>query len=318
MTVRVLCVGECMVELTHLDPGTLRLGFAGDTYNTAVYVARVARELALDADVGYLTGVGTDDFSAAMRAAWLADGVLDRSLIVPDHIPGLYAVRTAPDGERSFTYWRRESAARALFADDAWCADLDADLVHLSGITMQLVSPTAREALVGRLAELRRAGARVSFDTNYRPSGWASAHEAGAAMAQICAVADIVLASREDEEQLHGRTPVEASIARLEALGAGEVVLRDGPEGAYVSAGGGVRHVPPRRVDRVLDTTAAGDAFAGGYLAARLANEPAESAAALGNAVAAAVIQQPGAITPPEIRLVEPEQVRREIDVTTP
>jgi 2-dehydro-3-deoxygluconokinase len=137
-------------------------------------------------------------------------------------------------------------------------------------------------------------------------------------MAQICAVADIVLASREDEEQLHGRTPVEASIARLEALGAREVVLRDGPDGAYVSAGGGVRHVPPRRVDRVLDTTAAGDAFAGGYLAARLANEPAESAAAIGNAVAAAVIQQPGAITPPEIRLVEPEQVRREIDVTTP
>ena len=317
MTTRVLCVGECMVELTHVDDQTLRLGFAGDTYNTAVYLARVAGELGLDVEVGYLTGLGADDYSRAMREAWGAEGVRDRSLTVPDRIPGLYAVRTAADGERSFTYWRNESAARALFADTAWCAQLGGDLIHLSGITLQLASPPAREALVARLRELRAGGTRVSFDTNYRASGWTSAHEAAAAMAQICAIADMVLASREDEEQLHGSRSPQESIHGLETLGVREAVLRDGAHGAYVGGGDSVEHVPATRVDRVLDTTAAGDAFAGGYLAARLAQASAASAAALGNAVAAVVIQQPGAIAPPEIRLLEPGQARRSSDVTT-
>jgi len=97
---RVLCVGECMIELTHLDPRTLRLGFAGDTYNTAVYLRRVASELGLEAEVGYLTGLGNDEYSDAIRAEWRDEGIVDRSLLVEARLPGLYAIRTAENGER--------------------------------------------------------------------------------------------------------------------------------------------------------------------------------------------------------------------------
>src|SRR5919197_4922036 len=70
---RVLCVGECMLELTHTGERTLRLDFAGDTYNTAVYLRRVATELGVEAEVGYLTGLGVDPYSRAMRDAWRAE-----------------------------------------------------------------------------------------------------------------------------------------------------------------------------------------------------------------------------------------------------
>jgi 2-dehydro-3-deoxygluconokinase len=295
-----------MLELRHLDARTLRLGFAGDTYNTAVYLRRVAAELGLELDVGYLTGVGDDDYSAAMREAWRLEGISDNSVELPGQTPGLYAIRVTPSGERHFTYWRRHSAASRLFATGDWCRRLEGDLVHLSGITLQLMTRRTRDMLAARLVQLRDGGTLVSFDTNYRPAGWPSPQQAAAAMDEVCGAATVVLTSRDDEALLHGAAAPESSVRRIIGLGALEVILRDGPEGAYVGERGGLRHVPTRRVEQVVDTTAAGDAFAGAYLAGRLAGHPPLDAAGLGNAVAGIVVQHPGAITPPEIRLSPP------------
>ena len=85
---RVLCVGECMVELSHVDERTLRLGVAGDTYNAAVYLVRTARGLGVDVDAGYLTGLGEDAYSAALRAAWASEGIADHAITVPGRVPG--------------------------------------------------------------------------------------------------------------------------------------------------------------------------------------------------------------------------------------
>jgi 2-dehydro-3-deoxygluconokinase len=301
---RVVCIGECMMELSHVDARTLRLGFAGDTYNTAVYLRRAASELRLDVEVGYLTGLGADRYSDSMRAEWRDESIVDRSITVHGRLPGLYAIHTDDSGERHFEYWREQSAARELFARADTFRDLDADVVHLSGITLQLLSRSALAALFERLQVLRRNGAWMSVDTNYRARGWSSPAEAAAAIDGACALADVVLASSDDERQLHGERSPRETIARLSSLGAREVIVRDGAYGAYLGAEGGVMRIPALAVEHVVDTTAAGDAFAGGYLAGRLAGREPESAAALGNAMAAAVIQHPGAITPRGLQLV--------------
>jgi 2-dehydro-3-deoxygluconokinase len=306
---RVLCVGECMIELSHIDARTLRLGFAGDTYNTAVYLRRAATELGLDIEVGYLTGLGTDRYSESMRADWRDESIADRSVTVQERLPAVYAIHTDDEGERHFEYWRAQSAARALFARADTFRDLDADVVHLSGITLQLLSYSALEALFERLQVLRCNGAWVSVDTNYRARGWSSPAEAAAAIDGACALADVVLASSDDERLLHGERSPRETIARLSSLGAREVVVRNGADGAYLGAECGVMRITALPVEQVVDTTAAGDAFAGGYLAGRLAGREPVSAAALGNAMAAAVIQHPGAITPRGLQLV-PEPLR--------
>src|SRR5689334_16191848 len=305
---RVVCAGECMVELTHVDDGTLRLGVAGDTYNAAVYLVRTATELGLEVEAGYVTGLGDDEYSDALREAWRSEGIADRAVTVPGRLPGLYTIRTAPSGERRFAYWRSEPAARHALAGTDWCAQLDGDIVHLSGITLQLTTPASLDALVHRLAELRAAGSVVSLDTNYRPAGWPSAAAAAATLARVGAVSTVVLARRDDETLLHGPSSPERSLDRLASLGADEVVLRDGAHGAHVHAGAGATvHVPARRVEAVVDTTAAGDSFAGAYLAGRLAGHDAPAAAALANGVAAVVIRHPGAITPRAVPLLAGE-----------
>jgi 2-dehydro-3-deoxygluconokinase len=292
-----------MVELSELDARTLNLGFSGDTYNAAVYLNRVAAELDVELEVGYLTGLGVDDYSDAMRQAWATEGIVDWALLVPDRTPGLYAIRTSPEGERRFTYWRDRSAASVLLAEPDWVDHLDGDVVHLSGVTLQLTSAASRLRLLQRLSALRDEGCWISFDMNYRPAGWPSAAEAAAVMDDFCAVSTIVLSSGDDERLLRGSCDPARDLRRIAALGPAEVVLREGADGAYVLLDGEIEHAWATTVDRVVDTTAAGDAFSGGYLAARLDGQAPLQAARLANRVAGVVIQHKGAIAPPDVPL---------------
>jgi 2-dehydro-3-deoxygluconokinase len=297
---RVLAVGECMLELRHMTGTDLVLGFAGDAYNTAVYLARTADALGVDVEVGFLGGLGDDYHSELMREAWRQEGIVDRSVTVLGRTPGLYAVRTDGEGERTFAYWRQGSAAAVLMAESNWVDSVEGDLIHLSGITLQLMTPRSREALVNRLQLLRTAGSRVSLDTNYRPSGWLSPQVAAEAITGLAACADVVLATFEDEQALFADPGPQDTARRYRALGATEVVVKVGAGGAFVVQGDDLSHVPAATVLGVVDTTAAGDSFGGAYLAARAAGFSPIAAATTAAAVAAVVVTNPGAIVPRE------------------
>src|SRR3954447_9024035 len=101
-------IGECMVELSLEGPAAAALGYAGDTFNTAVYLSR------LGVSVAYATAVGRGDpFSAGILDLMAAEGVV-RDLVVEaeGRLPGLYAIQRDAQGERSFFYWRGEAPAR--------------------------------------------------------------------------------------------------------------------------------------------------------------------------------------------------------------
>ena len=66
-TIQVACIGECMVELAHLNAADLKLGFGGDTLNTAVYLKRLTRDRNITVD--YVTALGDDAYSDAMLAS---------------------------------------------------------------------------------------------------------------------------------------------------------------------------------------------------------------------------------------------------------
>lgn len=298
MVIRVLAVGECMLELRHMTGTNLVLGFGGDTYNTAVYLARAAEALGVDVQVGYLCGLGADTHSELMREAWHQEGILDRSVTVRGKTPGLYAVRTDGEGERTFAYWRQGSASAALLAGTDWVDSLEGDLIHLSGITLQLMTPESLDALVNRLHLLKAQGSRVSLDTNYRPSGWPSAQAAATTITRIAGFADVVLATFEDEQAMFADPGPRETARRYQALGVTEVVVKVGARGAYVRQGDEFAHVPAAAVSRVVDTTAAGDSFGGAYLAARSAGATPTAAAKTAALVAAVVIGNPGAIVP--------------------
>ena len=110
------------------------------------------------------------------------------------------------------------------------------------------------------------------------------------------------LVTLDDELLLHGDATLDASRARSLATPCDEVVIKQGGAPVLVRlAGQAPVEVPVQRVERVVDSTAAGDSFAGAYLAARLAGADAVAAAVAGSRLAGQVIQHRGAIIAPEL-----------------
>lgn len=294
---RVATVGECMMEFRDAGSGLFALGYGGDTFNTAVYLRR------LGLPVAYVTALGDDPFSDEIVDICRNEQIdVDLIARVPGHVPGLYLIRTDERGERVFHYWRDSAPARRLFELEGATGLArrlsDFHLIHLSGITLSLYSPRGRAALFEALDQARIHGCRVSFDGNYRARGWPDGAAARAAFEAMLQRVDIALPTLDDEQALFGDRDAGASIRRYLAAGAHEVVVKDGPRGCTVAERGreGSTLVPVETVVKPMDTTAAGDSFNAGYLAARAAAAPPVEAARAGHHLAAVVIGHRGAI----------------------
>lgn len=292
---RVVCIGECMVEFALQGDGSYRQGFAGDTFNSAWYLRRLLPE---GWAVDYVTAVGDDPMSARMRGFMAGAGVgTGHVATVPGGTPGLYVI-SLNGSERSFSYWRDTSAARTLAADPVRLerAFLGASALVYSGITLAILPEAGRETLLAALANARAGGSAVIFDPNLRRRLWADADTMRATVSRAAAAADIVLPSFDDEQAAFGDATPEETAARYLALGAGLVVVKNGAEEIlWRTANAGGRYLPPP-ADEVVDTTAAGDSFNAGFLAAHLTG--AEMTAALSNAALTArrVIAARGAL----------------------
>lgn len=293
----MLSIGEAMVEMAPVGDGLYRRAFAGDTFNTAWHLAQ---RIGAQATVGFVTRIGRDQLSSAFADELAADGI-DTTGISRDparHM-GLYVIQL--DGvERSFHYWREASAAKLLADDPAELAKAlhGAGLIHLSGITLAILSPAAREALFAVLAAARRAGAVVSFDPNIRPRLWSSPQEIEATVTAMLALTDIALPSF-DDETTHFRDASPAdTLRRMSAAGVQEVIVKDGPGAVQFYFDGQTGSVPTPAVTDIRDTTGAGDAFNAGYLAARLIGMAPQQAISCGQQLAAEVLKHPGARAP--------------------
>ena len=294
MSAALLSVGECMLELSERSGGQIAKAFGGDTLNTAVYAARSG------AAVSYLTALGDDPFSGEMVAAWNDEGVGTATVRrFAGRVPGLYWIKTDAAGERSFHYWRDAAPYRDLFrGPDAHAALADlrrAKWLYLTGISLAVLDVESRLAVFEAMREVVEAGGQVAFDINYRPQLWEDAAEAASTLQVALAWSTIALPGLDDMRQVFGAASAAAALRQLESFGVEEAVVKDGSAGVHLS-GGAV--VPAEEVARVVDTTAAGDAFNGAYLAARMEGVPAAEAARRGQAMAAKVIQVPGAIVP--------------------
>lgn len=309
---QLISVGEVMVELAPAgSEGKKRLmglGFAGDTYNTAIYLARLGLE------VGYFSRLGDDPYSAEALAVMAAEGLNSTGVeCVPGRTPGLYMIANQANGERTFTFWRGQSPARELFASAESINSFKTHIKHaanvyFSGITLGILSESARAVFFDLLKEYRAAGGRVIFDNNYRQQLWLNQLQAQQAMQSALECSDMALLTDDDYARLWGDADFNHVLQRCEAAGVLEVVLKCGPNPVCIasrSLGGifALAQVPVPAVPNVIDTTAAGDSFNAGYLYSRLNNNKPTIAAEFGSQCARIVIQHRGAIVEREIFL---------------
>jgi 2-dehydro-3-deoxygluconokinase len=301
----LIAVGECMVELSRKPSGDLTLAYGGDTFNTAVYASRLGLQTA------YATALGDDPYSQAIFDLAAGEGIgMDGVPRLAGRVPGLYAIETDAKGERRFYYWRDSAPARSLFELTGTKALIEriegAACVYFSGITLSLYTPAGLDRFEQVLQAARRRGASICFDGNFRPRGWGADHErARQTFARFLGHVDIMLPTFDDEQVLWGDATPNDTLARLVNHGIGEIVVKDGANGALVQTKDDVSHVPIPQSVIPVDTTAAGDSFNAGYVAGRHKGLTASEAALLGHRLAARVIAHRGAIIPADAMKIE-------------
>jgi 2-dehydro-3-deoxygluconokinase len=295
---RAVCIGEAIVELARGADGRFALASSGDTFNTAIYLARAG------IPVAFASALGDDPFSDAILALAQAEGIgTDLTLRAGGRLPGLALVDTDGNGERRVHYWCEVAPARDLFELPQWSAMAEsvvkARLIYFTGITLSLYSNVGLGRFFATLELARGNGVKIAFDGNFRPHGWGGdLSRTRTVFAEALKRVDIALPAYDDEAVLWGDPSPEATIERLQAFGVAEIVVKNGPNSALVAASGERDAVPVPEVVVPVDPTAAGDGFNAGYLAARLNGLGAIEAAKAAHKLAGQVIKHRGSIAP--------------------
>ncbi|TYC52117.1 sugar kinase [Rhodobacterales bacterium] len=290
-----LAIGECMVEMAPTAEGTYAMGFAGDTLNTAWYARKC---LPGDWSVGYYTAVGTDKVSGEMLDFLKGSNIeTDAVRKLDDRTVGLYLIQLK-DGERSFAYWRSQSAARLLAADVARLDEAvsSAGLIYFSGITIAILSPEDRKTFLSSLRRARDAGAKVAFDPNLRPRLWEDAETMRKSVTEAAGLCDLVMPSFEDELAHFGDETPAVSADRYLAAGAKMVVVKNGPEDVICASAGERQTFQPDPVRDIVDTTAAGDSFNAAFLSEYLTGGEITASVSAAARLAGKVIRHRGAL----------------------
>lgn len=290
----IICIGEPMIELTEVIGADGRVsfqtGFGGDTANAAAAAARQG------GSVGFVTALGADRFGKAFLKLWSDEGI-DTSDVIenPDAPTGLYFVFPDPEA-RDFAYYRAGSAASRIRPTDIPEATIaGAKLLHVSGIS-QAISDTASSSISHAIDIANKAGVDVAYDTNLRLKLW-PLDIANATIHSAMEKCQIALPSIDDSVLLTGLEDPEAIVDFYLSLGPSIVALKLGAAGCLVATRERREHIAAHPVEAV-DSTGAGDAFAGAFHAEYLRTGDPFQAANIANVVAALTTTGMGAVAP--------------------
>jgi 2-dehydro-3-deoxygluconokinase len=255
-------------------------GIGGAESNVAIGVARLGGE------VTWFGRVGPDATGDLITRRLRAEDV--RVLAIRDDaFTGLMVKHRRFGTSLHVDYHRSGSAGSRISPLDVPQAEVEAAaILHVTGITPAL-SPSARAAVFHAVDVARAVGVTVSVDVNYRSKLW-STYDAAPVLRDLVSRADIVFAGPE-EADLVGAPTLDA----LAGLGPTEVIIKDGARGCTALIDGVSLRAPALPV-RVVDPVGAGDAFVAGYLAERLAGEPAEARLRTAIAAGAFAVTVPG------------------------
>ena len=292
---KILSVGECMAEFSPDEQsGKFNLGFAGDTFNTAWYIANNYHDI----NSSYFSKVGDDELSNIMLK-FMSDNRVDTTHVqkVPSSTIGLYLI-SLDKGERTFSYWRKNSAATLLSKNinDIEHAVKNQDLIYFSGITLAILDPSSRNNLFSCLKSARRAGKKIAFDPNLRPKLWSDKKEMCDVIMAGANLSDIILPSFDDEATWFLDANPMATLKRYQKVGAEIVVVKNAGEPVSFISNQGIGTHPVQSIETVVDSTAAGDSFNSEILVGILRKIPLSEAISNGANLAKKVIMGHGAL----------------------
>jgi 2-dehydro-3-deoxygluconokinase len=290
---RVLTLGETCVLLDPVSDGPpgagsqFRLRVSGSESNVSIGLSR------LGVPVRWISRVSDDPMGEYVWRTLLGEGLdLEFAVRKRHSFTGL-AMKVRDRGHSALLYYRRGSAAASMQPTDVPNrAFQDIRVVHLTGITPALGSgPRNLVRSVARRAQER--GLLVTLDVNFRPALWPRRAAARAALRESLPFVDWALCGIDEGRAVFGGRGPEDVGARVLEAGARGAIVRDGGRCSWVIADR-VIGVPVTHNASIVDDIGGGDAFDAGFIYGLLRGIGPDSAAAIGNLVAAEALQGTG------------------------
>ncbi|MEU5567543.1 sugar kinase [Micromonospora musae] len=293
---RLLALGEPLLEFSSVQDQPLdsaeqfSVGFGGDTSNFVVAASRSG------VSAGYITRIGDDEFGTSLLRLWEREGI-DATHVVRERggRTGIYFI-SRDTRSSSFTYYRAGSPSSRLRPEDVPLPAIEAAAaLHVSGIT-QAISTTACDAAFHAMRAARERSTLVSYDPNYRPALW-PLERARAVITRSVQLCDVALPNIEEGRLLSERATPTEILRWFAALGPRIVVLKMGEQGALLWHKDQISEIRPHPVVPV-DSTGAGDAFDGAFVARLVEGDTPVEAARYAAVTGALTTQGHGAVNP--------------------
>jgi D-tagatose-bisphosphate aldolase class II non-catalytic subunit len=287
---KVVTVGEILVEIVAQTRGDgfrqpLELVGPFPSGAPAIFIDQVAR---LGQPCGIISCVGQDDFGWVNLERLTRDGVDVGAIeVLPGHATGSAFVRYRRDGERNFVFNIKNSACGQIRLTEAGLALLaECGHLHVSGAS--LFSDRAIEVASEAVRLVKRNGGSVSFDPNVRKEVMGNPRVL-AALRMILSRCDTFLPSGDELTLLTDATTPNEAVEEILALGASEIVVKQGTNGATYY-GREDRVEWPAYPVREVDPTGAGDCFDAAFITCRLQGRSVEESLDYANAAGARTV----------------------------
>jgi len=267
------------------------LGTRARTEELGGSVLNAVRALAgLGRRTGFVGMVSDDDFGKRIKNRMQTLGIEAHLSNHPSESTGSCVILITPDGERTMN---TSLGASRLYSETSvpHAVIARARMVHFSGY--QWDTEGQKNAINSALASARKAGALVSFDVS---DPFVIERHRDDFLTIIDRDADVVFANREEARLLYGSTAEDAGrkIAATGAIG----VIKLGADGALVCRDKEEIRIPPVPT-KLVDTTAAGDMFAAGFLHGLIGDRPLDVCGRMAASLASDVISRVGATLSP-------------------
>ncbi|MGN0549716.1 MAG: carbohydrate kinase [Acutalibacteraceae bacterium] len=227
----------------------------------------------LDRKTAFIGKVGNDSFGKMLKDTVSAQGINTDNLLMDDKVPTTLAfVNTAPDGDRSFSFYRNPGADMMLKPDE-----IDAELIKSSKIfhfgSLSMTEPNIEATTKAAVEQAKKAGAIISFDPNLRPPLWDSLETANEKIRYGLSQCDILKISDDEIEFLTGTDDIDEGIQRIrEEFDIKLVCATMGKRGSKAYYKNLKVECAPFLRDDTIETTGAGDTFMACVLHAVLEN----------------------------------------------
>jgi sugar/nucleoside kinase (ribokinase family) len=232
------------------------------------------------------TGMICNDHYGERIQSRMGDLGITSRLSFSNEPTGTCIILVTPDHERTMNTFL---GASRLYGNKHIPHDdiAEAEVFHFSGY--QWDTDSQKEAIYGAIKTAKSSGALISFDV---ADPFVVKHHREDFIKLIEEDADIVFANREEAKCLYHSSPEEAA-GRIAQTGS-TAVIKLGADGAMVQRGDHSFLVDPIETE-VIDTTAAGDMFAAGFLYGLIKNQPLEKSGYFAALLASDVISRLGA-----------------------